>query len=378
MPFNPSQGLGQTESKLRRAVRALPFLIITAAAVYSMWGICLTPLLERMEEILEKGVQNNIGEAIHVESLHNFYGIEFVDSRIRGLAAFFASAQFVNVVCSWQILSFLTDAGIVYTILLIESARRANIMTLSYAPLILGYNMQLFGLGVLMALWCMVHYIQTPIENFRDLDMRLTDLSYTASILPVILLTHYSPHFISLTASVDPQTRHIANWIWQPFAVWTTILQFVLKKTVMPDTVQSDRIKNPTRDLPIINYTIYSVCAISAAAWWYTLYNAPFSATVLFMPNIAATKTGDEYIRLFLQFDELFSLGACMVWLLYLFGDLKRAGMMDDSWAVIVGKGLVTLVAAGPGVTVGLGWLWREKLLATRWHMDAVVSGKSK
>jgi hypothetical protein len=244
-------------------------------------------------------------------------------------------------------------------------------------PVILGYNMQFFGIGVLMALWCLVHYIQTPIENFRARDMRLTDLSYTASVLPVILLTYYVPHIASFATFIDPQTRHMADWIWQPFAIWTSILQFVLKKTIMPDTVEKDSIKNPDRDLPTINYTIYSLCGISAATWWYTLYTAPFSAATLFVPSFAATKTGDEFIRLFLQFDEIFSFGAFFLWLLYLFGDLKRAGMMADSWISVVGKGVATLVVAGPGVTAGLGWLWRERILATKWHKDAIVSTKS-
>ncbi|KAH6633730.1 FAD binding domain protein [Boeremia exigua] len=378
MPFNPSQGLGQAESKLWRAVRALPFLAITAAATYFMLGICLPHIVERIGQILEEGVQNAIGEAVHVKMVHSFYGVEFLDSRFRSLTACFASFQFVDHVCSWQTLSFLTDVGIVYSILLIESARRANIMTLSYLPIILGYNMQFFGIGVLMALWCFVHYIQTPIENFRARDLRLTDLSYTASVLPVMLLTYYLPSLISFSAWVDPQIRHAADWIWQPFALWTAILQYLLKKTVMPDTIQQDRIKHPFRDLPVIKYTIYSLCAISVTTWWYTLYNAPFSFATLFIPNVAAMKTHDEFIRLFLQFDEVFSMGACLLWLLYLFGDLKRAGMVDHSWLSIVGRGVVTFAATGPGVTFGLGWWWREQLLATKWHKDAIVAGKSK
>ena len=125
--------------------------------------------------------------------------------------------------------------------------------------------MQFFGGGVLMALWCLVHYIQTPIENFRARDLRLTDLSYSASVLPAMLLVHYLPNFISFSAWVDPQTRHAANWLWQPFAVWAAVLQFLLKKTIMPDTIKVDRIKSPLRDLPVIKYTVYSTCAISAA-----------------------------------------------------------------------------------------------------------------
>ncbi len=225
-----------------------------------------------------------------------------------------------------------------------------------------------------MALWCLVHYIQSPVENFRARDMRLTDLSYTASVLPVMLLTFYLPHFTSFSAWIDPNTRHAADWIWQPFAIWTTVLQYLLRKTIMPDSVQEDRIKNSTRDLPIIKYTIHTVCTISASTWWYTLYSSHFSLATLFIP----VRTPDEFIRLFLQFDQVFSMGSCLLWLLYLFGDLKRAGMMANSWVDIIARGLITLAVVGPGATVGLGWWWREQLLATKWHKDAVVAGKSK
>lgn len=245
-----------------------------------------------------------------------------------------------------------------------------------HSPLLLGYNMQFFGIGVLMPLYCFVHYVQSPIENFRARDWRLTDMGYTASVLPVLVLAHYVPNYGSFLTSIDPQTRHMWNWIWQPFPVYISILQFILKKTIMPNTAQKDRIRNPSRDLATIQYTIGILCALSAVTWWYTLYAAPFSWMTLFVPNLAPNQTGDEYIRMFLQFDEIFSMGACALWLLYLYGDMKKAGMMNDSWIGIVLKGGVSLIALGPGVTVGLGWLYRERLLATRWQKDALVPGK--
>jgi hypothetical protein len=110
---------------------------------------------------------------------------------------------------------------------------------------------------------------------------------------------------------------------------------------------------------------------------WYTLYATPLPWATLFIPNLEAGQTGDEYIRMFLQFDEIFSMGACFLWLLYLYGDLKKAGMMDDSWLGILLKGAVLLVATGPGVTVGLGWLYRERLLASQWHEGALVPQKT-
>jgi hypothetical protein len=130
MPFNASQGLGQLESKLLRAIKALPFLVIVVF-FYIMLGIAHPPMLARIGEIMEKGVKNNLGQGNVVKPLHSFYGLEFIDSRIRGLAACFASLQFVDAIANWQSFSFLADIGIVYAIVLIESARRANIMTVA-------------------------------------------------------------------------------------------------------------------------------------------------------------------------------------------------------------------------------------------------------
>ena len=89
-------------------------------------------MVPRARELMEKGIENGIGEAGLFKLQGSFYGIEALDSRFRGLVACFASMQFVDPVCSWQALTFLTDLGIVYSVLLIESARRANIMTVSY------------------------------------------------------------------------------------------------------------------------------------------------------------------------------------------------------------------------------------------------------
>jgi hypothetical protein len=229
--------------------------------------------------------------------------------------------------------------------------------------------MQFFGAGVLMALYCFVHYVQSPIENLRAKEMHLTDMAYTASVLPVLILAHYVPHFSSFSSFIDPQTRHMWIWIWQPFPVYVSILQFILKKTIMPDTTQKTHSGNPNRDLSTIRFTIRSLCALSAATRWYTLYTAPCSWAKLFVPNIAAGQTGDEYIRMFMQFDEIFSMSACFLWLLYLYGDMKKVGIMDDSWIVIILKGTIYLVTLGPGPTVGLGWLYRETLLSND-HAD--------
>jgi hypothetical protein len=145
MPFNPSQGLARSESRLLRAIKALPFLALSATAFYHMCVVssnrgtyeCCADKLQRafqqmvtrFEEIMDKGVESTIGLSGHVQPLHDFYGLEIMDSRIKGLAAFFAFFQFVDHVANWQGFTLLTDLGVMYAIVLIESVRRANHMT---------------------------------------------------------------------------------------------------------------------------------------------------------------------------------------------------------------------------------------------------------
>lgn len=237
--------------------------------------------------------------------------------------------------------------------------------------------MQFYTMGILIGLYCFIHYVQTPIERLRASEMRLTDMSYTATILPVLILAHYIPNYCAYAWNIEPQTRHKWEWIWQGFPVAASVAQFVLKTTVMPNTIDHDRKHATERDIPTIKFTILSLCALSAATWHYTAFFAPHSMLTIFVPDVAATKTGDEFLRLFLQFDQICSMAACFLWLLYLFGDLKAAGMMEASWLSIVGRGLPTFVLGGPGVAFGLGWLWREDILATRWQHPRLAGKQS-
>jgi hypothetical protein len=99
----------------------------------------------------------------------------------------------------------------------------------------------------------------------------------------------------------------------------------------MPDAIEKDRIESPNRDVSTIRFTIGSLCALSAATWWYTLCAVPFYWAKVFISNIANGQTGDEYIRMFLRFHEIFSMSACFLWLLYLYGDIKKVFVLKDS-----------------------------------------------
>jgi hypothetical protein len=65
--------------------------------------------------------------------------------------------------------------------------------------------------------------------------------------------------------------------------------------------------------------------------------------------------------------------GNTFLWLGYLFWDLKVAGMLQTRWFVLVLYLVTSTLVLGPGATAGLGWLWREYVLANSRHKDAIT-----
>lgn len=215
--------------------------------------------------------------------------------------------------------------------------------------------------------------MSAQIANFKATDMRLTNLAYTRTVLPVMTIAFYIPHYVSYLAP-DLTTRHYAAWIWQLSPLWISILQFVLAKTIVPDTIRQDRLEAPTRDLPVIRYTVGTCIAISGAVWIYTLVMSPFSLATIFTPGLSENSTTwVTYVRTVFQYDHLFCWSSALLWLGYLFADMKHAGMVTQSWVRLIAAMGLTLLAFGPGATVGLGWLWREDILINRRHKGAVV-----
>lgn len=101
----------------------------------------------------------------------------------------------------------------------------------------------------------------------------------------------------------------------------------------------------------------------------------PYGARAVFVPTALPRRMPGltEFTGQFLRWDEAFGLGAPLVWMGYLFRDLARAGMLPEGWFGVVGAGAACVLALGPGATLGLGWLFREHILATRRHKDALT-----
>ncbi|KAF2144829.1 uncharacterized protein K452DRAFT_306590 [Aplosporella prunicola CBS 121167] len=315
MPFNRNQGLGNEESIMRRAIIAAPLLAMSVQC--------------------------------------------FINTSSQSLAT-----MSYGSISSSQVPTFLADFGLVYAILLIESSRRANALSLARLPILFGMA-SLCKVGAVMPIYFFIHYVFTPIEAFSMLDKRLTDMRYTASVLPVMILIYYIPSLLARYAP-DPTLRHIGEWIYNSFPLWIGLGQFLLAHTpLVPNTVQHDRINNVTRDVPTIRWTISLMAAVSGLVWLGTVLRTSFSLGHTIIPYLGEVEA--------LKYNYICFTASSLIWIVLLFWDLKAAGMVRQSWLTVVGLLCCAAAVFGPGAAAAAGWLWREEVIATKRHKDALI-----
>ncbi|KAH6705935.1 hypothetical protein EV126DRAFT_490703 [Verticillium dahliae] len=137
--------------------------------------------------------------------------------------------------------------------------------------------------------------------------------------------------------------------------------------------MDEDKIWAPNGDLFLIGLTIFTFALFAFAARLLALIGT-LTSQVLSQSSdmVLMTELGGwaQPIRLF-EIHAIFAV--LLVWLLYLFSDLKRAEIVRWSWPTLLVCIATALCLFGPGVMVGMGWLVRERLLATRSHKDAIV-----
>jgi hypothetical protein len=222
-------------------------------------------------------------------------------------------------------------------------------------------------------LWCFLHYTLSPIESFSSLDMRLTHARWSRAALPAVLLAYLLPLYATVVWP-DLQFRQCLLFVWQLYPLWLSLSAWAISRS-FKDTMAKDMLYNVKRDLPVMRAYILSASALAAGVWWWAGFAGGFGAREVFVPlglprNMSSFA---DFTREFLKWDETFGFSAHLVWLGYLFWDLSAAGMLKEGWLTAVGLGLVSVVVVGPGATLGLGWLWREHILASRRHKDALT-----
>ncbi|KAF4416113.1 FAD/NAD(P)-binding domain-containing protein [Fusarium austroafricanum] len=369
MPFNPTQGEDKKESKLKRALVASPLL-----GLFYLAGRVLD-VHESFPWALQALETGRVSSDTHpIPIRRTFYNIDWLDTLWAPINMYFMPIVSGHDAASrTQLVSFFTDYGIIIAIWAIESNRRSNALTLAQLPSLFTLLGQVRGIGVLSPLYYILHYVSSPIENFKATDMRLTRMNYTVCILPAMILGYYIPVYAMV---FWPTLLGRQSWlfVWQMFPIWIAITTLILSN-FFSDTMMHDRINAPKRDLPVIRFTIGSLIGLSACVWIWTWSTALHGGTAIFLPSISPGATSDltAFIREFLKIDEIFLFTATFIWMGCLFWDMKHAGMLRASWFKIVIYAASTVIMFGPGAAAGLGWLWREDIITNRRHKAAIT-----
>ncbi|KAM0287357.1 hypothetical protein ACHAO9_007761 [Fusarium lateritium] len=111
------------ESRLWRALYALPFLGITALMTRAF------AMAQPIGPVIEKMVQTSSFTAPRVEVplITRFYGVPILDDILAVVTVAFANLRFfIDEKAYWQSLVFLTDFAGMYAVILIEAFRPGN------------------------------------------------------------------------------------------------------------------------------------------------------------------------------------------------------------------------------------------------------------
>jgi len=182
-------------------------------------------------------------------------------------------------------------------------------------------------------------------------------------IIPALLLL--ASVFLHRTANGDDLVEKVVGFGWGYLPI-IMVLTHRIFAMMVKDTTKHDRLHNVRADLKFIRRACVVVGGVSTAVYWYLLFK---STGPIFESVWYAAK--DTHSNLTYTY-----LGA-MIWLIFLFGDLKKAKMIKQSWGILLCCLIGSVVFIGPGATLIAGWLWREEILAGKRHWRTVVKARS-
>ncbi|KAF4334085.1 hypothetical protein FBEOM_12096 [Fusarium beomiforme] len=347
------------ESRLRRALHALPFLFITALMTRAF--VMAEPIGPVIEEILQTSIFTAPGVSVPI--IKTFYGIPVLDDIFAVVTVAFANLQFfTDQEAYWQLLVFLTDFAGMYAVVLLEGYRPGNTFPMIKYPVVFLFLSQMFGIGCLAPIFFFLFYVFTPAYKLTTPSLYSPGLAPCIALLPTIVLGYYITHFPSFFHS-SLETRNWWNWIWQLFPIWGSIIMLILSKMISQTKEHSS--KALKQELNAIRLTVGIISVISTGTWWYTILNMDSTIFQVFIPQHFLTTPQDPILglRTVIQFDYICCYSAGFLWLAYHFKDLENVGICSISWirAACASAGLGCLL--GPGTMFTLLWLLREELL---------------
>ncbi|KAF7195175.1 FAD-dependent monooxygenase BOA8 [Pseudocercospora fuligena] len=322
MPFNRRQGWGYESKKLDRLLRVLPLGILALMAL-----------------------------------LYNIANGESGSFTTHILPVQPAGAQGLPLLAEQ-----FPSRDTLYGVWLFEAIRSINKGTPLQMSTVFGIVAMYLGYDIVGALYLSLLYIYSPVEKFRASDNRLTKMSYTVTVAPLMFAFSILPKCLIFGSHFVQQ----AWWVLQRMPYLTGAAQLLLAHSAIPDTQQFDRLWAVRKDVPWIRATIGLLIAKSILSRTYLL-------------AIAWLASGLEGVFALLR-SELGYAASVTCWLILVNKDFREAGMQKSRWSRSRGIPLCAGVSAllGPDALLGAGWLWREEVILGTRHKDAEVHRSEK
>ncbi|KAK5654761.1 hypothetical protein OQA88_7086 [Cercophora sp. LCS_1] len=328
---------------------ALPLLALSAVGLYVLSTTEAVPFARIV--LHEGAVELNKKNGVPI--LDEFYGVSGLDSLFVTNTVSLANVFFLPSLYGYdalsraQVISFLSDGGVVLAVWWLESLRGNK------RP------------------W----YLRYP--SILTLVVLSTVESSTAALFPALLLGYYIPAFGMF---FWPNLVERQSWlfVWQLYPLHVALAFFALSSLRLgfSESGGDRRLKQLSRDLVGLRLTIGIPALISATAWGRTLYENRSALASLFFPTGRPHRFLPDLTAFcgeFLRWDELLVMLSMISWLFLVCWETTRFNTKPQSWARDVTLGVLLLLLGGPGLLLAVGWQRREETLTKRWERELLL-----
>lgn len=385
IPYDEKYQNLKNEKAWKRRLWAMSLFIclLGACKAFDTTFIQLAPFLE---QIMSEGAwSTSAGETLKIQPLYEFALLDKILGPIT--VCFMPSLTGSDQIARLHMISFLADCGLLYGIWVLESYRKTHgsghvflyvpnlLLTLMQdtdisSTTVLGVIAQIMSIAKTAPVYCLIDYLQSPLSNILVGERGNVRTSAAKALLPSFILGYYLLLWASFLVP-DLALKQRINALWQLFPVLILLLHraFMLIGSKCADGSKVRSRDDNKQSVFYVRLTILTLAAISGISFLYVRFSVPESSslTEMFIPKLSDYSSPVESFSLgiarLLRYDEIFSLGTGILWILLSLRDLQLYGI-PIPWVKVVGLLLSTTWFLGPGTAFGLGWLWREELLA--------------
>ncbi|CUS13302.1 unnamed protein product [Tuber aestivum] len=251
----------------------------------------------------------------------------------------------------------------ILTIMVVESLRRGNTLTLPKIPTFWGFLYQIFPISVVLPVYFFFHAYQITPAKYYEKNFISIPTAHAKSLIPTLIISFLIPTSIML---LREQSLRASMALWLPFPIYTAIVHQILKSFFVTPALPT---KNA--DLPYIRGAYLLSFAVSASAHYYALCTATMTGDSLLTfaarlvpgaPPIHDNSFVEAGVGIVLT-EYLVAFAAGLAWVLVLLNDVKRFRKTAAGWLELLGYTIAASAMFGPAATVLAAYAWREELL---------------